>query len=101
MRALMFAAALIALAACGQTAPPPAEGTPAAAGPQTAEDATAQDTCGASAYSGLVGASIAAVTLPEGVRVIGPDTIVTQDFRPDRVNIRTDANGVVTSVECF
>lgn len=56
---------------------------------------------GASAYSGLVGASIAAVTLPEGVRVIGPDTIVTQDFRPDRVNIRTDANGVVTSVECF
>lgn len=44
MRALMFAAALIALAACGQTAPPPAEETPSAAGPQTAEDATAQDT---------------------------------------------------------
>lgn len=106
MRALMFTAALLALAACGQAPTPPADETPAAetpavTGPQTAQEATAQDICGASAYRSLVGTSIAAVTLPEGIRVIAPDTMVTEDFRPDRVNIRTDANGVITSVECF
>ena len=104
MRILIFSAAVLALAACGETVTPsdtPAGETPVITGPANAEEATAQDTCGAAAYSGLVGTSIAAVTLPEGIRVIAPDTAYTEDFRPDRINIRTDANGVITSVECF
>lgn len=104
MRILIFSAAVLALAACGQTVTPsetPAGETPAVTGPSTAEEATAQDTCGAAAYRSLVGTSIAAVTLPEGIRVIAPDTAYTEDFRADRINIRTDANGVITSVECF
>lgn len=38
--------------------------------------------------------------LPEGARVIGPDTLVTQDYRPNRLNAATDANGVVTGLTC-
>lgn len=28
--------------------------------------------------------------LPEGTRVLGPDTMATMDFRPDRLNIHID-----------
>lgn len=69
--------------------------------PQTAAEATAQDTCGASAYAQLVGQNIAAVTVPEGTRTIAPDTAVTQDFRPDRLNIIVDAQGVIQRLECY
>jgi hypothetical protein len=33
-------------------------------------------------------------------RSIGPDTMVTMDFRPDRLNIHTDAAGTVTHFRC-
>lgn len=106
MRALMLTAAVFALAACGQTTTTtetPEVETPVAAAPTTREEATAQDTCGASQYSSLVGSNFAAVTLPadSGVRIIQPDTMVTQDFRADRVNIIVDAGGIITSVECY
>ncbi len=103
----MIRASLIALslfaAACAPAETPPPEQPPEAAMPQTREEATAQDTCGASAYRSLVGANIAAVTLPadSNIRVVQPDSVITQDFRPDRINIITDANGVMTSLECF
>ena len=105
MRAFLIAGAVLALAACGQTttpADPPAE-EPTAAGPQTREEATAQDTCGASAYRSFIGTNLAAVSLPAdaNIRVVQPDTMVTEDFRPDRVNIITDAQGQITSVECY
>lgn len=38
--------------------------------------------------------------LPEGARVIGPDSLVTQDYRPDRLNVSTDQAGVVTRLTC-
>jgi len=105
MRALMLTAAVFALAACGQTTTTetPATETPVAATPTTREEATAQDTCGASQYSALVGSNFAAVTLPadSGVRIIQPDSVVTQDFRADRVNIIVGADGIITSVECY
>lgn len=31
-------------------------------------------------------------------RIIGPMTIVTMDFRPDRINIHVDKNDIVESV---
>ena len=107
MRTLLLAFATFAVAACGQTVTPagaptaPAAETPAAA--QTAAEATAQDICGASQYGSLIGANLAAVTLPAdaNIRVIQPDTPVTDDFRPDRLNIIVDANGVITSLECY
>src|SRR5688572_24598194 len=106
MRALLISAfAFGALAACGQTTTTttvteePVAEAPVAT-PATAEEATAQDTCGASGYASMIGTNIAAVTLPTTVRVIAPDTVVTMDFRADRVNIRTDAQGVITAVDC-
>lgn len=102
MRSVFLALGLMALAACGQTTATTEPPTPPAT-PQTAAEATAQDTCGAARYSAMVGTNIAAATFPAdaGIRVIQPDSIVTEDFRPDRLNVIVDANGVITSLECY
>jgi hypothetical protein len=34
------------------------------------------------------------------IRPIGPDTAVTRDFRPDRVNVEIDRNNTITRVSC-
>ncbi|MGD9980052.1 MAG: I78 family peptidase inhibitor [Hyphomonadaceae bacterium] len=104
MRALLTACAVFALAACGQTAttetPEPAAET---AAPLTAAEATAQDACGASQYRAMIGTNIAAATFPAGanIRIIQPNQPVTQDFSAERLNVITDANGVITSLECY
>ena len=78
-------AALLALAAC-EAAPPP----------------DAADACGAAGYQSLVGAPLAAVTLPADLndRVIRPGEAVTLDFRPDRLNLELDADGTIVRVYC-
>lgn len=106
IRASVFALALLA-AACT----PPAEDKaaeepaqePVAAAPQTREEATAQDTCGAAAYRAMIGTPLAAASFPAtpNIRVIQPDTMVTQDFRADRLNVIVDANGNITALECY
>jgi hypothetical protein len=101
----LFVALALAAAACA----PPASETPPetpeaeAPMPQTREEATAQDTCGAAQYRAMLGSNLAAVTFPAdaGIRIIQPDTMVTQDFRPDRLNVIVDANGVITALECY
>jgi len=106
IRAALFASAALLAAACSQPAPEPAPETPAEVAqsmPQSKEEATAQDACGASQYASLVGSNLAAVTLPAeaNVRIIQPDTVVTQDFRADRANLIVDAGGIITAVECY
>ena len=103
---LMAVAALGALSACGPTTAPPAE-TPTAetpAMPTNAAEATAQDTCGAAAFQHLVGTPASAIdqaTLPAGARIVTPTTMVTQDFVPTRLNVTTDTNGNVSSLNCY
>lgn len=104
IRASLFMLALLA-SACAPPAQPPSE-SPAAetpAMPQTAAEATAQDTCGAAQYRSMIGVNIAAATFPAdaGIRIIQPDSIVTEDFSPQRLNVIVDANGVITSLECY
>lgn len=106
MRTLLTAvAALTMLAACGQTTtvttPADTPEAPVVAAPANAAEATAQDTCGASQYAAMVGQNVAAVTVPEGTRTIAPDTMVTQDFRADRLNMIVDATGVIQRFECY
>ncbi|MCE8519122.1 hypothetical protein KBY27_21280 [Ruegeria pomeroyi] len=50
----------------------------------------------------IVGQPVATVShlLPEGARVIGPDSLVTQDYRPNRLNVSTDKAGLVTRLSC-
>lgn len=62
------------------------------------------DECGAAGYQGLIGqprTALSAMNFPLGTRVIGPEDMVTADFRPDRLNIEYGANGRITKVSCF
>ncbi len=38
--------------------------------------------------------------LPENARVVALNSAVTQDFRPDRVNVDVDDAGIITGVRC-
>lgn len=99
MRSALSSFAIVAvLAACS---PPPQSAEPP---PETAEEATLQDVCGASAFDYLLGSAAADIdqtTLPEGARIITPQTMVTEDFRPERLNIITDTDGNVSQLSCF
>jgi len=59
--------------------------------------------CGAAGMQQLVGrddAVLAAMTFPQGTRLIYPGTAVTEDYRPDRLNIDLDATGRITGLWC-
>jgi len=94
---------LLALAACSQTV----AGTPAPAPPpppNNAQDATAQDTCGASHWRQYVGRPASEIDrsqLPSRARVIMPGQMITMDFSAERLNIRVGPDGKVTEVGCF
>ncbi|HET9230353.1 MAG TPA: I78 family peptidase inhibitor [Vitreimonas sp.] len=105
IRAGFFALTLLA-AACT----PPAEEKseepaqePVSTAPTTREEATAQDTCGAAAYRAMIGTPIAAASFPATpqIRVVMPDSAVTEDFRADRLNVIVDASGNITALECY
>ncbi|MGD9965692.1 MAG: I78 family peptidase inhibitor [Hyphomonadaceae bacterium] len=108
MRKLLFTACLLALAACGQTTATTETPTePAAlppAAPTNAAEATAQDTCAAAQHQALIGTPASAIdlsTYPAGTRIITPETMVTQDFVPTRLNITTGTDGNVASLNCY
>lgn len=69
--------------------------------PTTAEEATARDTCGAAAHRDRIGTPVSGMTVPPGARVIAPGTAVTDDFRIERLNIITDAAGLITALQCY
>lgn len=60
------------------------------------------DPCGAQDYTSFLGSNIAAITLPADLndRVVGPDTVVTTDYDPSRLNIETTADGLVIGLSC-
>ena len=63
----------------------------------------AEDTCGAGAFAQLIGQperEIDRTSLPDTARVVGPDTVVTMDFAPGRLNVMVNAQGVVTELRC-
>ena len=100
-----FAVTALLISACTPSSEPPTAETSVAAipAPGTAADATAQDTCNAARYRDLIGSHISESTLSENMdtRILSPDSIVTQDFRPDRLNIILDAEGRITSLDCY
>jgi hypothetical protein len=65
-------------------------------------DVDETDPCGAQGHTALLGSNIAAVTLPADLndRVIGPNDAVTADFSPQRLNIETDADGLIIGLSC-
>lgn len=106
IRAAVFAFALIAATGCTQPADtlPERSSEPEQAMPQTREEATARDSCGASRFLNLVGTEASAIdqsTLPQDARIVAPDSVVTQDFRPDRLNVMVGSDGRVSSLACY
>jgi len=62
-----------------------------------------QDTCNAAQYSGLIGQDATAlerVMILGQVRVIRPNTAVTMDFRPERINFNVDGANRIASISC-
>jgi hypothetical protein len=65
--------------------------------------------CNAAPALGLVGSRRSEAVGAEAMRRsgattlrwIGPDAIITQDLRSDRINIDLDAGGRVTGLRCF
>lgn len=58
--------------------------------------------CDVAGYQSLIGANVAAITLPADLvhRIYKQGDPVTLDYRPDRLNIVTDENGLVVEVKC-
>lgn len=112
MRQGIAALALIGAAACATQTPTYYElermgseyerqGRSPLAAATTAEEATRRDSCGARAYRERVGTVAGDSEWPADARIIGPQTAVTDDFRPTRLNIITDADGVITALQCY
>ena len=60
------------------------------------------DPCGAKGYSSLLGAPLAAVTLPADLndRVLQPGAAATTDYDPTRLNLELDASGTIIGLSC-
>ncbi|HVY85105.1 MAG TPA: I78 family peptidase inhibitor [Caulobacterales bacterium] len=63
-----------------------------------------QDTCGLERFRHLIGTPADAIdqsTLPPHTRIIRPGMMITQDFSPQRLNLRIAPDGKVASIGCF
>ncbi len=61
------------------------------------------DQCNSLQYLSMVGAkedAIKAGTFPQGARIIRPGTAVTQDYRPDRLNVHINNKGRIERIAC-
>lgn len=100
MRALVIGLAALSLGGCTATVSDSGQAVPES----NAVPPVACDAARAEAYVGRNGSSIAeearTAAGARSVRVIGPDQAVTQDYRVDRLNIATDAAGIVIRVNC-
>ena len=105
--ACLAGASLMACTPASEPAPEtpvtPAASTPEA--PPVAEAPTMppEDACKATTYAALIGKPITEPGVPaEGpdVRYLRPNTQMTMDFRPDRLNIEIDASDVITGFRC-
>jgi hypothetical protein len=91
MRAL--AAAALLASGCATTAP---QGE---AGAGKCDSAKAQALVGRSRSAGT-GAEALRLSGAKSLRWIAPGTMVTMDYREDRLNLRVDAAGKVVKVDC-
>ena len=62
-----------------------------------------EDACGASALQDLVNQPadrLASMRFVATMRVVRPNSAVTMDYSPERINIAVDSRGVITGVTC-
>jgi peptidase inhibitor I78 family protein len=68
-----------------------------------ADPQAANRICGADSLQHLLGepgSQVALLGLPAPLRMIDPGTMVTRDFRPDRINFEMDETGVIRLISC-
>lgn len=87
-------AGLALFASCqmgGETDPAPSQPAPGA------------DACGATELSYIIGTRASEIDFSEqadNVRVIQPNSVVTMDHRPGRLNVHVDDAGIITKLTC-
>lgn len=70
---------------------------------QMTDVADESEACMAAEIQQYVGQPLSALDrddLPQPHRIIGPDTAVTMDFRPDRLNVEHDNARIITRIFC-
>ena len=90
MRAALAVCAALALAGCKE---------------EMVTSTSPEDACGASQYQSLVGqdrAAVAEAGLVAGpnVRILTPGSVMTMDYRADRVNVELDEDDKVVRIHC-
>jgi hypothetical protein len=88
---------LFALAACATT---PDNDEPIEVAPQGECDVTAVEWMVGERADAVLGGRVHRITRSTSFRWIPPRTAVTQDYRPDRVNVVYDDDYVVTRIYC-
>lgn len=105
---LLSLAALLAATACTTAAtdtPPTSAPVPA---PWSDADIQSGKSCGADQLGGWIGKTATEETVAmlrqwragSDVRVLGPNSAMTMDYRPDRLNVTVDAGNVITGFRC-
>jgi hypothetical protein len=97
MKHLIALGLLASICAC-QT-PAPASADP----PGGSLPGAAEDTCGARKLSAFIGKPITSPGVPPAsreVRHVAPDSVITMDFSPQRLNIKTDKDGIIRQIQC-
>jgi len=109
---LLPLAALLSAAACTTAAtdtPPMSAPVPAPVpAPWSDDDIQSGKSCGADQRAGWIGKTateeaIAMLRQWRGdshVRVLGPNSAMTMDYRPDRLNVNVDAGNMITGFRC-
>lgn len=102
--------AVILTGCAAQQGPAQVETLPPMMGTRPAGPAGAPqiDSCGLGSIGDLVGKAVTETMADDArkrsgaraARVIRPGTMVTMDFRPDRLNIDVDDKGIVTNLRC-
>jgi hypothetical protein len=90
---------LLALAACATVPVPPSATIPIGNTLPQGMD----DTCGAVRYHTLLtrdATALEKVLIMGQVRILRPSAIVTQDYRPDRMNFHIDASNRISRISC-
>jgi len=88
---------LLLMSAC--TTPSPLNGIPEAGGGGSCNAARAQSLLGRTATTELGGEALR-LTGASGLRWIPPNSAVTMDYSPGRLNIELDAQNRVTRIRC-
>lgn len=101
-RAILLAGPLVLLAGCAASA------EPRDAVPPPVITQLPDDSCGIARVERHIGAHLTDALRAEiradrderGVRFIAPGSAVTQDYRPDRLNVTLDAQGRIARLGC-